>query len=291
MKIGVALPCTIRGVERAGIVEWARRAEAAGFDSLAVPDRLVYDNLDPFMTLAAAAAVTESIHLYTNIVIGPLRSTALLAKEIGTLVALAPGRVTVGLGIGARPADYEVAGVDWGQRGAILERQLDELSRLWRGDRGAEAPLLPGPVPIEAPPLLIGGASPQAVERIVRYADGFIGGAVGAHLFGMVVGGVRAAWQAAGRDGEPRFVADVRYSSSEQAGDAADAFVEDYHALGGPPPEIDAGISRGETGIQRAIRDFTDVGVEELIFTPTTCDLDELDWLARTVHQLGAIRA
>lgn len=283
MEIGVALPCTMRSVSREGIVEWARRAEAASFRSLAVPDRLAYDNLDPFLTLAAAAAVTERIRLYTNIVIAPLRPTALLAKEIATLVTLAPGRVTIGLGVGARPVDYELAGVDWTRRGAILDVQLAELTALWAGERADRAPLLPGPVPRERVPLLIGGASPAAVRRLVRHADGYIGGAVNATLFGMIGQGVRSAWAETGREGTPRMVADVRYSPSTTAGDDADAFVADYHALGGPPPEVDAGISRGEDGIRATVEAFAEVGADELIFTPTSCDLADLDWLAGVV--------
>ena len=71
MEVAIGLPTTIRGVERDQVLEWARRAEARGFSSLGTIDRIVYDNYDPLVALAAAAAVTERIRLATTILIAP----------------------------------------------------------------------------------------------------------------------------------------------------------------------------------------------------------------------------
>src|ERR687885_1214356 len=137
MDIGIGLPNAVPGVDRAGIVEWARRAEAAGFSSLGTIDRTAYGNYESLIALAAAAAVTERIGLVTDILIAPLRTnTALLAKQAATIDHLSGGRLVLGLSPGGREDDYTVSGLDFHARGRIFDRQLDELARLWRGDRG-----------------------------------------------------------------------------------------------------------------------------------------------------------
>src|SRR5512132_864426 len=114
MDIGIGLPNAVPRVDRAGIVEWARRAEQAGFSSLGTIDRIVYPNYESLIALAAAAAVTERIRLATDILIAPLRSnTALLAKQAATIDQLSRGRLVLGLAPGGRQDDYEVSGLDF----------------------------------------------------------------------------------------------------------------------------------------------------------------------------------
>ena len=61
MDIGIGLPNAVRGVQRDGIVDWARRAEEAGFSSLGMIERIAYPNYESLIALAAAAAVTDRI--------------------------------------------------------------------------------------------------------------------------------------------------------------------------------------------------------------------------------------
>src|SRR3954467_7171502 len=137
MDIGIGLPNTVIGVDKRGIVDWAKSAEEAGFSTLGTIDRIAYPNYEPLISLAAAAAVTDTIRLTTDILLGPVRNTALLAKETATIDSLSGGRLVLGLAVGGREDDYAVAGVDFHQRGKLFDRQLEDLARLWAGDGDA----------------------------------------------------------------------------------------------------------------------------------------------------------
>jgi alkanesulfonate monooxygenase SsuD/methylene tetrahydromethanopterin reductase-like flavin-dependent oxidoreductase (luciferase family) len=112
MEVGIGLPATVPGVTRDDLLEWARRADSAGFSSLGVLDRLVYPNYEPLIALAAAAAVTERIRLMTDILLLPQRANAaLVAKQALTVHSLSEGRLVLGVAAGLREDDYEASGV------------------------------------------------------------------------------------------------------------------------------------------------------------------------------------
>lgn len=280
LQVGVVLPNGFPGVDGKTVIEWARRIDAGPFSSIAVADRLVYHNLDPMMTLAAAAAVTSRARLVTHALLAPLRSAAHFAKDVATLTVLAPGRVTLGVGVGARPQDYEAAGVEWAQRGRILDDHLEALGRL-RAPGASEqelGPRLSGDVEI-----LMAGASPPALRRLVRFGHGYMSGGILPEFFGYEAQATVGAWKEAGRAGEPRLVGGVFFASSEQDPDRASAFLGSYMTVGGPPPPIRAPIYRGTGGVRALLADFEARGADEVLLSTAVPDLDELDWLAEVV--------
>src|SRR3954470_16886252 len=169
MDVGIGLPNAIRGVDGAAILDWSRRAEAAGFSSLGTLDRLVCGNCEALVTLAAAAAVTERVRLVTDILIAPLRGTALLAKQAATVDRLSGGRLVLGLAVGGREDDFAAAEADFAGRGRTFDGQLEEMARIWRGEGG----IGPAPARGDRPQLLIGGRTERALRRAARHADGF----------------------------------------------------------------------------------------------------------------------
>src|SRR5688500_11194700 len=182
--VGVGLPNTTPGATGDLLVEWARRADAGPFSSLAVLDRLVYDSYEPFVALAAAAAVTERVRLATMIAIGPLRGAGMLAKQASSLDRLSGGRLTLGLAVGARRDDYEAAGVDHRTRGARLSEQLVHLR-----EDGVRPDL----------EILVGGTSGAALARMARHADGYAHGGGPPRAFARAAAAAQAAWSDLGR--------------------------------------------------------------------------------------------
>src|SRR6185295_4372783 len=163
MQLGLGLPISAP----AQLPAWARAAEAHRFDTLALLDRLTFDNPEPLTALAVLAGATSRIRLQTEVLLGPLRQTALLAKQVATLDRMSGGRFVLGLGIGGRADDHAAAGTPMTGRGRMLDDQLAALKEIWRGD-------VIGPRPHGDPAILIGGFAPAALRRVAAHADGFI---------------------------------------------------------------------------------------------------------------------
>jgi alkanesulfonate monooxygenase SsuD/methylene tetrahydromethanopterin reductase-like flavin-dependent oxidoreductase (luciferase family) len=278
MKVGVGLPNAVRGVDRAGIVEWARRSEQAGFSSLGTIDRVVYPNYESLIALAAAAAVTERIRLLTDILIAPLRSNnALLAKQAATIDSLSGGRLTLGVAVGGREDDYRVSNVDFSRRGRIFDQQLEDLTAIWKGQRG----IGPEPGRDGGPELLIGGTSDVAFRRAARYGDGWTLGGGTPEAFAEALGKLNDAWNQAGRDGKPRTMALFYFALGENAERQATESLGDYYGfLGDYAQQIVAGAAKDAETVKRYLAAFERVGADEVVCFPTSSDVAQVDLLA-----------
>ena len=281
MDVGIGLPNTVRGVDRAGIVEWARRAEDAGFSSLGTIDRIAYVNYESVIALAAAAAVTERIRLVTDILISPLRSnTALLAKQAATLDSLSGGRLVLGLAAGGREDDYAVSGLDFHRRGRDFDAQLDELARLWRGEGGVG----PAPVHGDRPGLLIGGQTEHAFRRAARYGDGWTFGGGTADMFRDATGKLRAVWEAEGRNDEPRTMALFYFALGHRADELARRGLGDYYSFAGEyADQVVASAAKDEETVRAYLAAFEQAGADEVICFPTSPDPAQVELLAQVV--------
>ena len=124
-EIGVLLPNGVPGCSGETIRAWCRLADEGPFSSVGVADRYVYVNHETMMTLAAAAVLTSRVRLISAAFLGPLRPVPLFAKQVATLAALAPGRVSLGVAVGNRTNDYDAAGIDWTRRGKHPGRAVD----------------------------------------------------------------------------------------------------------------------------------------------------------------------
>src|SRR4051794_41838307 len=102
MDIGIGIPNSVRGATGRLLLDWARRAEAAGFSSLGTIGRVAYPTYEELTVFAAAGAVTERIRFVTNILLAPTRSAAELAKQAASVQELTGGGPAPGPGGGGR---------------------------------------------------------------------------------------------------------------------------------------------------------------------------------------------
>lgn len=279
MDLGLGLPVT----DPARLPDWARRAETAGFDSLALLDRLTYDNPEPLIALAVLAGVTTRIRLQTEVLLGPLRSTALLAKQVATLDRMSGGRFVLGIGVGGRPDDHAAAGTPITRRGELLDRQLTDLRAIWRGEPYPSAGIGPRPVTTGGPEILIGAFAPAALRRVARHGDGFLCAAP-LTWAGSLIDTVREQWASAGRPGRPRLVCQINVAAAGPASVArANRAVADYYAFTGragwgaplsDPAEIADTVA--------AYRDF---GADELVLYCYGDDPDQIEDLAAAARR------
>jgi alkanesulfonate monooxygenase SsuD/methylene tetrahydromethanopterin reductase-like flavin-dependent oxidoreductase (luciferase family) len=274
VNVGIGLPTTTPGADGRLVLDWARRAEAGPYSSLAVLDRVVYDSFEPFAALAAAAGATERIRLATMIAIGPLRSTALLAKQAASVNVLSGGRLTLGLALGARTDDYEATGVEPRGRGRKLAEQLAYLRGDVDGDRI-------GPTR-DGLELLVGGGSGPAFARMARYADGYAHGGGPPRAFEGAAARALAAWNDLGRPGRPVLWGQGYFALGDP--ERGNDYLRDYYAFTGPFAErIAAANLTSARAIKDFVRGYEEAGCDELVLFPTVSDLGELDRLTEAL--------
>lgn len=287
MRLGLGLPTTIPDVPGDLIISWAQRADAADFSSLGMIDRLVYTNYEPLITLATVAGATQRIQLLTMVLIAPLRNPSILAKQAATLDVLSNGRLTLGLGLGAREDDYLAAAARFTQRGRQLEAHLMLMKQIWEGQAtdGSLRPIGPKPLQPGGPEVLLGAYTPAGIQRVGQWANGFIfGGATDPRMRPQIIELVNTAWQAAGRAGKPRFVASLAYALGPDALDRARPYVMDYYAyLGARAAQVAQGIMHTAEQIKGAIQMYADLGVDEVILFPSIPDIEQFDRIVEIV--------
>lgn len=279
MQIGLGLPTTTAGVSGDILIDWAKRADAGPFASLGVLDRIAYQNYEPFTALAAAAAVTRRVRLATMIVIAPLRNTAILAKQAASVDALSAGRLTLGLAVGARGEDYEVAQVESRGRGRRFAEQLEAIRDIWEQGKIGPTPKGPGPH------LLVGGSSGEALARMARYSDGYMHGGGPPRAFAGAAAKATAAWSDLGRPGRPVLWGMGYFALGDGTAEAGAQYLRHYYAFTGPFAEkIAAGNLTSPGAIADFVRGYEDAGCDELVLFPTVCSIDQVERLAEVFH-------
>jgi alkanesulfonate monooxygenase SsuD/methylene tetrahydromethanopterin reductase-like flavin-dependent oxidoreductase (luciferase family) len=286
MQIGIGLPSAVAGVKGDRIVEWAIRADSGPFSSLGVVDRVVQQNYEPMVTLAAAAAVTRRVRLMPTVLLLPLRGAGMLAKQAASVDVLSNGRLTLGLGIGGREDDYLATPEEYRQRGAKFERGLELMHRIWKGEPPIEGidPVGPPPVQPGGPEIILGASGPAALQRIGRLGYAFMSGGGGPSRAKTNFDIVMEHREAAGHTGPPRFLALSYFGIAPQAVAATVKALEDWYKFLGPVAETMArAFPSSPAAIKSLLKEFEDIGVDEVVLYSGSDDISEVDRLAEVI--------
>jgi probable F420-dependent oxidoreductase len=178
-------------LDAGSIPELALAAEDAGLHGIALTEHPApslpwletgHQSLDPFVALAAAAAVTKRISLVTNLSVVPYRNPLVLAKAAATLSLVSDGRFKLGAGTGYLKSEYFALGVDFEERNTLFDESLDVMKLHWSGEpfdyqglHFSARNIIARPRPLEGRvPLWIGGNSKKALERVAAHGDGWM---------------------------------------------------------------------------------------------------------------------
>src|SRR5262249_37696099 len=229
-RIGLGLPAAIPDVPGRAVGAWASLGEELGFASLAVIDRLVYDNVDPLVALSAAAAVTEHADLFTTVLNVPWRQSALmLSKQLWSLERISGGRLIAGLARGGWPEDYRESGIGLAGRGDVFDDMLEVMLRAWKGEVSGAGGPLPA-LPPDRPRLLFGGFAPRSYERMARLGIGWVAPLFGFDTLLAGIASAQTAWSDAKRPGQPQIVAARYFSLGPDADATADEYIHHYYS-------------------------------------------------------------
>jgi len=284
MDIGIGLPNSVREADGGALIEFARRADRAGFTTLATIDRIAFPSYESLTVLSAAAAVTERIRLFPNVLLGPTRNPVLLAKEAATVDRLSGGRLDLGLGVGGRKDDLDAVGLGWHDRGKRWDHDLDLIHRLWKGEliNGIQNPVGPKPSNGERVPIVVGGTSEAAIRRTIEYGIGWTAGGSPPDQVAPFAERIRVAWKDSGKAGDPKIVALSYFSVGEE--ERAKRYITDYYAfLGDFANQMANWIPKTPEAIRDTVQAFEDIGVDELVLDATVDDPDQVDKLAEIV--------
>ncbi len=186
IKFGIAVGAYSAGVPSGReLADFARTAEAVGFDSVQVGDHIQWHApiIESTVLLATFAAVTTRVRIASDVVILPLRDPVLIAKTVASLDVLSGGRMIFGVGVGGdHPGEYAAMRVPLAERGARANESLEIVRGLWANERFSYAGrhytvqdvgIAPRPLQPSLP-IWVGGTSDAALRRAARYGDGWI---------------------------------------------------------------------------------------------------------------------
>jgi probable F420-dependent oxidoreductase len=183
-------------------VELGRALEERGFESLWAPEhshiplsrrspfpqggdlpKKYYDVMDPFVTLAAAAAATTRLRVGTGVCLVVQRDPIQTAKAVASLDQVSGGRFLFGIGAGWNAEEMLDHGTDFKSRFKVMRERVEAMRAIWTkskpeysGEFVKFPPMMTWPKPAQKPhpPVIVGGAFPYGARRAIAYGDGWM---------------------------------------------------------------------------------------------------------------------
>jgi len=199
VKFGIAIFPTEYAIS---MTELAPAAEQLGFESLWVAEHThiptsretpwpggaelpkhYWHTMDPFLALTAAALASKTIRVATGICLLIERDPIHTAKEAASLDVISGGRFIFGIGGGWNREEMADHGTDFSKRWTLLRERTEAVKAIWTSDPAEYhgemvdfGPMWSYPKPVQKPhpPVILGGSGPKVLERVVRYADGWM---------------------------------------------------------------------------------------------------------------------
>ena len=182
--------------------ELAQALEQRGFESIWAPEhshipasrrtpfpgggdlpKQYYDVMDPFVTLTAAAMATKTLKVGTGVCLVNQRDPIQTAKLVASIDQVSGGRFLFGIGVGWNAEEMEDHGTVFATRAKLVRERIEAMKVIWtkskaeyHGEFVNFDPMMTWPKPVQTPhpPVIVGGAFPQAARRAVRYGEGWI---------------------------------------------------------------------------------------------------------------------
>lgn len=290
MQVAVSIPTNVGVDDPAALVDIAVLAEDLGFDSIWTSEHLMHVSyvrarlgdrpyFHPLAALSYMAAKTSRIRLGTSVLILPFHHPFDVAKYVATLDQFCGGRVTLGVGVGNVPEEFEAMNVPWRRRGSITDEALRVIKALWTEESASfsgrywnfsDVRTSPKPAQLPHVPLWVGGTSDAAMRRAAQLGDGWHPSAITPEEFELARKRALRVLEDHGRD-VAEFAFCVRLNVA----------VGDYVATEGErrtlvPGDDLAAVSRGLAEYERA-------GATHCILAPSSTDVDGIKRTLRNI--------
>jgi probable F420-dependent oxidoreductase len=285
------------------LVDYGVKMEGLGYDSLWVWDHLLlgvepsFPIIEALTLITAIAARTKKIKLGTGVLVLPMRNPVVLAKQLSGIDLLSDGRLIVGVATGWYKREFDAVGVPFGERGKIMEENLEILTRLftepkvegeWTYHKIPAGVMYPKPVQKPRPPILIGGYVDRVLKRAAVKADGWLTYFYTSESFARAWTKVRSYAKEAGKDPDALLNAAQLPIMVGKSRAAVESRMMDWlgkewdYAAWSESTKDSAILGTAEECAEQLKRHLA-AGVQKIIFVPYKYETEQIEIIAREV--------